>query len=391
MSTLLSTESLRVLVVDDEPGMRSGVSRALGDFRVEVPELQTELCFRVDEGSTGEDALTQIETFPPDIILLDCKLPGISGMEMLKHLDGDDRDLVVIMITAYASLEMAIRATKRGAYDLLAKPFTPDELKAAVGKAAKHLILQRSARALEEERRQVRFRFLSVLAHELKAPLAAVSSYLSVLKEWPVAERPDEYDCITGRCLLRMEGMHKLIMDLFDLTRIESGQKKRRIEAIDLERVARESLDAFRAEAEERDITVALHTEGLLTFEADRSEIEMILNNLVSNAVKYNRDGGKVDLRVVSSDEDVRIEVTDTGIGMTPEEVSRLFEEFVRIKNAKTEKIVGSGLGLSIVRKIVNLYKGEISVDSRPSAGSIFRIRLPKVAPKTGRFLDCET
>lgn len=382
MSTLPSVETLRVLVVDDEPGMRSGVSRALGDFRLEVPEMNTELHFRIDEGSTGEEALAQIETSPPDIILLDYKLTGISGMEILKRLEGDDRDFVVIMITAYASLEMAIRATKQGTYDLLAKPFTPDELKATVGKAAKHLILQRSARALEEERRQVRFRFLSVLVHELKAPLAAVYSYLSILHDWPVAERPEEYSRIARRCLLRIDGMRKLIRDLLDLTSIESGQKKRRIEAIDLGRVAQETLDTFRAEAEERGITVALYTEGLLTFEADRGEIEMILNNLVSNAVKYNRDGGKVDLRVVSSDKDVRIEVTDTGIGMTPEEVSRLFGKFVRIKDAKTERIVGSGLGLSIIRKIVTLYKGEISVDSRPSAGSTFRIQLPKGAPK---------
>lgn len=378
-----SVEELRILVVDDEPGMRSSVSRALEGFRLDALETKTHLRFRTEEAGSGEEALERMEASPPDVILLDHKLPGISGMEILERVEGSERDFLVIVITAYASLEMAVRATKQGAYDLLAKPFTPDELRATVGKAAKHLVLQRSARALAEERRQVRFRFLSVLAHELKAPLAAVQSYLNLLKDWQVAEQPAEYARITGRCLLRIEGMRKLILDLLDLTRIESGHKQRRLEPVDLNRAAKESLEMFHSEAEKRNITMALHAQCPRRFWADRGEIEMILNNLVSNAVKYNRDGGSVDLEVAVLEDELRIAVKDTGIGMTPEEVSSLFGEFVRIKNEKTERILGSGLGLSVLQKIVALYKGRVDVESTPGEGSVFRVVLPEQIPET--------
>jgi signal transduction histidine kinase len=114
---------------------------------------------------------------------------------------------------------------------------------------------------------------------------------------------------------------------------------------------------------------------------ADKGEVEMILNNLLSNAVKFNRDGGKVDVALRAEAGKVMISVVDTGIGMTPEESARLFNDFVRIKNEKTRNIPGSGLGLSIVRKLVDLYEGTVDVASRPDAGSIFTVVLNQPRP----------
>ena len=107
----------------------------------------------------------------------------------------------------------------------------------------------------------------------------------------------------------------------------------------------------------------------------------MILNNLVSNAVKYNRDGGRVRVWSEDADDVVRIRVEDTGIGLTPEECKRLFNDFARIKNEKTRHILGSGLGLSTVRKLAALYGGEVAVQSRPDAGSVFTVTLHKIQP----------
>ena len=117
--------------------------------------------------------------------------------------------------------------------------------------------------------------------------------------------------------------------------------------------------------------------------EADRTEIEMIFNNLISNAVKYNRDQGRVGVTVGMTGDEVRIQVEDTGIGMTQEETQRLFSDFSRIKNEKTRHILGSGLGLSTLKKIVTLYNGEITVKSKPDVGSTFTVTLhnnPKAA-----------
>lgn len=368
--------TLQVLVVDDEPGMRAGVVRALERHRLGLPDLQIEVAFATGEAGSAEQALEEMRIRPPDILLLDHKLPGRSGMDLLERLRQEQADLLVVMITAYATLDMAVRATKKGAYDLLAKPFTPEELWAAVDKAARHLLLQRQARHLAAERRKVRFEFLSVLAHELKSPLAAVQSYLCVLQEWGGCEQPAEHRRIVDRSLLRIDGMRKLILDLLDLTRIESGQKARRIENIQLDRMAADALDAVRLEAERRDIRVILHAEGGPEMQADRGEIGMVFNNLVSNAIKYNRNGGRVDVRIGRDGGMIRIDVEDTGIGMAPDESERLFGEFVRIRNRETEHVLGSGLGLSIVKKIADLYRGGVEVSSIPGKGSRFTVRL---------------
>lgn len=385
-------KTLRVLVVDDEPGMRLGVARALRGFTVRPTDvdLTEEYGFAVDQAADGEEALGKIRAAPPDILLLDHKMPGMSGLELLDRLreeppggDGDTdapADTLTIMITAYASLETAISATKRGAYDFLAKPFTPEELRASSRKAANHLIVQREARKLARERHQVRFEFISVLAHELKAPIAAVEGYLNLMRERTAGEDLAAYDHAIQRSCVRLEGMRKMILDLLDLTRIESGRKSRELSDVDVVEVARTAIETFAPAAGERGIEIELHTDGPVALTGDRGEIEIILNNLVSNAVKYNRDGGRVDVTVSRGEPGGAVlSVADTGIGMSQEEAGRLFEEFVRIKNARTRNIMGSGLGLSIVRKLARLYGGDVVVQSEPDVGTTFTVTIPPV------------
>ena len=369
-------ETMRILVVDDELGMRQGVARALRDFHVRLHDINGEVAFDIEQAASGEEALDKIALLPPDILLLDHKLPGISGLDVLERIAGQHlEDMLTVMITAYASLDTAISATRKGAYDFLAKPFTPEELKNTVRKAAGRLILSRQARKLAAEKRQVRFQFISVLAHELKAPLAAIEGYLHILKDRTAGEDPKAYDHMIDRSLIRAEHMRKLISDLLDMTRIESGTRRREIADVDIVEVARQAVDTMLPAAQERGITVQLDALQDVRLQADRGEIEIILNNLISNAVKYNRDGGRVDVCLRGGD-GVTIAVRDTGIGMTPEEASRLFGEFVRIKNEKTRNILGSGLGLSIVRKLAQLYGGEAIVESTPDVGSTFTVTL---------------
>ena len=170
--------------------------------------------------------------------------------------------------------------------------------------------------------------------------------------------------------------MHKLIRDLLDLTRLESGQRNRQLGPVDLRAVAQAAAETMRAEADARGIALRIHADGAAQMTADAGEIEMLLNNLVSNAVKYNRDGGSVDVTLAQHDGQVVITVADTGIGMTPEEIGRIFGEFVRIRNERTSQILGSGLGLSIVDKLVRLYGGEVKIESKPDVGTTFRVTL---------------
>jgi two-component system, sensor histidine kinase and response regulator len=369
-------ETLRVLVCDDEMGMRMGVKRALRDHTVEMPEVGGEVSFDVSEAESGEHALELIEVSPPDILLLDHKLPGISGLDVLDELAAKPLDMLTIMITAYASIETAVRATKQGAYDFLPKPFTPAELKATVAKAAQHLIISLQAKKLAEEKRRVRFEFISVVAHELKSPINAIEGYFNVLESGVAKDNPQLYDDVVHRCLTRIGGMRKLIADLLDLTRIESGQKPRELSVVDVCEIARTAIETATPDADARGITLKLDAPEPVAMTGDSGEIEIIFNNLVSNAVKYNRDEGQVDIRVHKRDSAVVISVKDTGIGMSKEETAKLFHDFVRIKSEKTQGILGSGLGLSILKKLTTLYNGGIKVTSEPDVGSTFTVTL---------------
>jgi signal transduction histidine kinase len=381
-------DTLAVLVVDDEPGMRLGVQRALRDFTVSLPEVDGEVAIEVDMAETGEEGLEKIRSDEPNILLLDHKLPGMSGLDVLDALvEKPPEDMLTVMITAYASIETAVKATKQGAYDFLPKPFTPGELRETVAKAARHLIMTRQARKLAEERRQVRFQFISVLAHELKSPINAVEGYLRILRDGTAGDNPEVVQEMLGRCLTRTEYMRKMITDLLDLTRIESGRKRREVTEVDVREVAEVALDSVRPQAEEKGVDLGLEAPETAPLQADRGEVEIIMNNLCSNAVKYNRENGRVDVRVERKDGAVKVEVADTGIGMSQEEAARLFQDFVRIKNEKTQGILGSGLGLSIVKKLASLYEGDIEVESEPDVGSTFRVELrdakPEEAPQT--------
>jgi signal transduction histidine kinase len=371
-------DTLRVLVVDDEAGMRHAVTRALRPFKVHLPDVEGEVCFEIDQASSGEEALALLPVRFPDILLLDHKMGGMTGVDVLEQLRHQERDILTIMITAFATLETAIRATKSGAFDFLAKPFTPDELRETIRKATVHLVTQRQARKLAAEKRRVRFEFISVLGHELKAPLAAIEGYLNIVREQALGANVAAYRPAIERCLTRSEGMRKLILDLLDMTRIESGEKRRALARADVRALARTALETARPAAEARHITLELHGAEPVPMTADRGEIEIIFNNLLSNAVKYNRAGGRVDVRLHFDDSRLTISVADTGVGLTPEEAAKLFNDFVRIRNDKTRDILGSGLGLSLVKKLALMYGGEVAVSSQPDVGSTFTVVLQR-------------
>ena len=372
--------TLQVVMVDDEEALCQGVRRIIERYKVHVADVLVDAAYAFRYFTSGEDFLVYLsEGGEIDLLLLDLKLPGLGGMDVLDALKSQGREVLTIMITAYATFETAVKATKLGAYDFLAKPFTPDELRYALRKATSQLILSKQARKLAEEKRQVRFNFISVLAHELKAPLNAVEGYLNILR----TTEEDQNLKMIERSIVRVDGMKKLIGDLLDLTRIESGQRERVIKRLDLRELAKASMELFAVDAERRGIAMELDADEGLELFADAGETEIVFNNLVSNAVKYNRDGGKVTVRMMRKGDAVRIAVSDTGIGLSPEEAGKLFREFTRIKNEHTVKILGSGLGLSTVRKIANMYDGEATVKSEPGVGSTFTVTLHD-APSPG-------
>lgn len=370
-------KKLNVLVVDDEAGIRSGINRILRNFTVGYPFMEEDFGFELIDAETGEQAIEIINKQEIDIVLLDNNLPGIHGIEVLEYIKNKSFDIYVMMITSYASLDLAVKATNNGAYNFVPKPFTPDELKAAMEGITKHLFLKRMTRKMKEEGKAIRFQFLQVLSHELKSPINAIEGYLQIMKDKQAGDNIDAYKVMIDRSIERMKGMRSLIIDLLDLTKLESGKKTREMKKVDLSDIIRIAKDTMEPLAIQRNVKINLDDAPDMYMTADSEELEIIMNNLISNAVKYNKEGGQVYITAGKKDNKIQITVEDTGIGMTDEETATLFKEFVRIKNAKTRNITGSGLGLSILKKMVSLYDGEILVESKPDIGTKFTVLLP--------------
>ncbi|MGB8490031.1 MAG: hybrid sensor histidine kinase/response regulator [Bacteroidales bacterium] len=369
---------LKVLVVDDEPGIRSGVSRVLNNFQVNYPFMDEDYTFHVTEAGTGEEGMSIIDRDMPDIILLDNKLPGIQGIEVLEYVRNKRYDIVVAMITSYASLDVALKAHRFGATDFIPKPFTPQELKSSIENITKQLYLKRITHSMNEEGKKIRYQFLSVLSHELKAPLNAVEGYLRMMQEHQAGDRIDDYTAPIERSMQRIQGMRNLIMDLLDFTKIRLERKQEKIEEVHLSNIASNAIITVQPYAIQMEVSIKLTVKSDAVIMADPSDMEIIFNNLVSNSVKYNKTGGKAEIIIDSDGDNVVIVFTDTGIGIREQDRESLFSEFVRIKNERTRNISGSGLGLSIVRKVVELYNGTITLDSTPDIGSTFTVRLPR-------------
>jgi two-component system, sensor histidine kinase and response regulator len=369
---------LKILVIDDEPGIRSGILRILRDFKVDFPFMDEPIVYELLEAASGEEGIEIIGNVKPDIILLDNKLPGMQGIEVLEWIKKFSIDTLVVMITSYASLELAVKATRDGAHDFIPKPFTPQELRASIENISKHLFLKRMTRQMKKEGKQIRFQFLSVLSHELKSPLNAIEGYLQIMREKKLGDSLNEYGEMIDRSMERIKGMRNLIMDMLDMTKLESGKLVQKKEMVVLNDIARNAIDIMRPYAIQKDVDVYLNASQRISYLANPDEMDIIFNNLISNAVKYNVQGGRVDCMIRQETAEIVISVSDTGIGMKEEEVNNIFQDFYRIRNPKTRKISGSGLGLSILKKIVELYDGTVEVSTIPDKGSVFTVKLKK-------------
>ncbi|MCD4770145.1 MAG: hybrid sensor histidine kinase/response regulator [Bacteroidales bacterium] len=371
-------ETLKILIVDDEAGIRTGIHRVLQNYTVSFPFYEDDFDFEIIDAETGEEAMSIIDNDKVDIILLDNKLPGIEGIEVLEYINRMKTDVAVMMITSHASIELAIKATNNGAYNFIPKPFSAQDIKSAIESITKHLFLKRMTRRMKAEAKQVRFKFLSVLSHELKSPINAVEGYLRIMKDKQAGDDIGAYEKMIDRSLTRLDAMRGLIMDMLDFTKIESGTKSRSLVDLDIVEIARLSVDSIYPVAIQKNIKIISDFPENLIMKADTGEIEIIFNNLLSNAVKYNKENGSVNFTIRKGKESVYAVIEDTGIGMNDEERSMLFNEFTRFKTDKTKNISGSGLGLSIMKRVIDLNKGKVTVESEPDVGSKFTVELPK-------------
>lgn len=202
--------------------------------------------------------------------------------------------------------------------------------------------------------------------------------YLNLIASGTLDQNLPKIKEVSSRCLDRTGALLALIQDLLEISRRDSGRQERRIEPVDIAELASALVEFHQNLAEQRKLRIELSIQPQIGKAlVDRYEMERLLTNLLSNAIKYNRENGEIRLSVGLTDGILKIEVKDTGIGMSPEERRRVGEEFFRAKNAKTRAITGTGLGLALVKKIIDGYHGALEIESVPDQGSTFRALIP--------------
>jgi signal transduction histidine kinase len=373
-------EILRVWVVEDDEAFREAVATSLKGLTVKLNHQGAEFRFDVEKALSGREYLDQEKSGQcPDFLFLDAGVPEKPILEFLHQMERSCPKCYTLVMTAEESVASSLARSPGYRFDYLRKPFSGDELRYAATKACERsLCVCQSKPVIADERWLMMHTILSMVAHELKAPLAAIEGYLQIIQDKTAGDNPELYEQMQERCLVRARGMRKLINNLLDLGSIQSGQRKRELVETDLVALARNAMATVDPDAKNNKIALNLRGPETLNYLADRGEMEIIFNNLLSNAVKYNVPGGKVDVTLEEAEDSVVISVSDSGIGIPEQDCEKLFQKFVRVKNEKTRGIEGTGLGLCIVKKIVELYHGAIEVKSVVDDGTTFFIRLPR-------------
>jgi len=489
----------RVLVVDDELDTRDACQHIL-----------TRGGYPVFTAARGEEALQILETQPIAIVLLDLKMPGLSGMEVLRRIRQLGDSILVIVITGYATVEMAIEAMKAGAYDFIAKPFEPDALRIVIRRAHEKIRLTEEAGELDRERRRtltdliteksrtrtlidslptgvvatnadgmvvlvnpslfrhlgqvserppgdpidryvadegfcdlvrqiargryassdevpafefspfegkhllargrpiigengdglgavmtvsdisairamdrVKSEFVAEASHELRSPLSTIHEQLALVIR-DISEGNFTGDLpILNRALEKTHELISLVGDLLDLSRIESKSASLKPKPLCLDEALKNIVGFLGVNAQKRGqrLSLELPETPLPRILADPFAVESVFGNLITNALKYTQDGGRIQVRVRLREGKVEVAVIDNGMGIEQKDLARIFDRFYRVKNEKTRWIPGTGLGLPIVKELVALLGGTIHVDSEPGRGSTFSVQLPSHPP----------
>jgi signal transduction histidine kinase len=405
-------EQPKVLVVDDEESVVVTIKAIL--------QLDG---YDVATTTTCAQARAMVHDVEYDLVLTDLRLEDGDGLDVLKAVRERYPETVTIMLTGYASLESAIQALRAGAYDYLVKPSEVEELRSTVGRGLERRRLARELRErvaeLERANREIadlntslqrrideataelkeryeqlkeldrmKSQFLSIASHELKTPITAMSGFLQValrrVRRITEGDAPgpgaEALHGITEQLdvVYRQTGkLARLVDELLDVSRIQTGRIEFRYGDVDLGELANEVATRMQLTTATHQISVRRDSQNVVT--ADRDHLEQVLNNLVTNAIKYSPAGGSIAIDVRPDEAGVRISVTDQGIGIPEKELDAIFGLFYRSPDRAARDAAGMGLGLYISKEIVVRHGGRIWAESGGTKGSTLNVVIPRV------------
>ena len=366
----LKTKRPLIVLADDNADMRDYVSRLLAD-RYEVVAV-----------ADGQAALDAVEKKLPDLVLSDVMMPVMDGFEFLRRIRTDERkrEIPVILLSARAGEESRIEALEAAADDYLVKPFSARELLATVDTHIKTVEIRRQLIDQLREQDRRKDEFIAMLAHELRNPLAPIRNALQLIRlSDNDRTRLDHATTIMQR---QIDQMVRLVDDLLDVARISRNKLELRKELVDIAVVVRSAVDTSRPviEVSQNDLQISLPSQTVL-LDADPVRLAQVVSNLLNNAARYSRPGGRISLTATTNAGELILKVSDTGIGIEPQKLSQIFDMFVQLDSSDPHPQGGLGVGLTLVRRLIEMHGGTVEAHSDGAGkGSEFIVRLPITA-----------
>jgi signal transduction histidine kinase len=373
---------LKLLIVDDDEIDRLAVIRALRQAAVPAD---------VDECTDAQAALALLRATTYDCVLLDYQLPGSNGLETLAAIRGSGIRVPVVALTGQGDEETAVALMKAGAADYLNKnALAPERLERSLryalalhrGEEERRLLLAREQQAREEAQAANRAKdeFLATLSHELRTPLNAILGWAKLLAgghlDQPTTKRALEIIERNTRV------QAQLIEDLLDISRIITGKLRLDCSTVPLNTVIDGALESVRHAADAKGIQIDCQIDKEDAIWCDPARMQQVIWNLLSNAIKFTPENGRVSLRAERDVDHLTVTVTDSGVGISEDFLPHVFDRFRQQDPATTRVHGGLGLGLSIVRHLVELHGGSVHAGSEgPGRGATFIVKVP-VGPR---------
>ena len=386
MGAMIANADLpQVLVIDDEMGPRESLRMLL------KPSYQVHTADSVEKG------LQLLSDKKPDAIVMDIRMPGMTGIEGLRRIRQIDPHLSVIMLTGFGALETAKEALRLGANDYISKPFDAREMRDVIGRNVERTRLHRTTENAAGEIKELNNRLLQELAqkerlaslgqasaefvHDIGNPLTIVWGYVQLLaKKLEESERTDDPNAVSSNKELEIiEQNVRLCRDLLTMWQSYGSVEAAPHKLISISEIVREVVASVGAMAKETWVELKVDvTDDACSLSGDAVQITRAIQNVIINAIQASGDSkGTVEVNCIRKDFYVDVRIADTGHGISPEQIAKIFDPYFTTKQGKS----GTGLGLYITKKVVEDHNGSIKVDSEPGVGTTITVRLPLVNP----------
>jgi two-component system sensor histidine kinase/response regulator len=365
---LMTRTVQRILVVDDQPNN----VRMLGS-------MLNEAGFSIEPATDGPQALQFFSANPPDLVLLDALMPGMDGFEVCRRMreQADAADIPIIFLSAADDKEFVVRALGSGAVDYVTKPFHQAEL---LSRVRTHLALK-SARDALRQLAEDKDEILGILAHDLKSHLGGMQMSAHVLHKRAVALGEPRLELMSGNILHATDQMFSFVKEFLANSRAERGLEIK-VDTFSLRDVAADAVRLHADAAQRKQLTLHFEESDCDAFvAADRAAIAQVLDNLISNAIKFSPPARNIWVSVTSNSGRIECRVQDEGPGFTAQDHALMYGRYRRLTAMPTGNEPSTGLGLSIVKKLVQAMNGELRCVSAPGQGATFIVGFTPAPP----------